>query len=111
MGITLTTRKRRSRHAVDGKGPLPGLEKPGKRPQLGVWEKAYNNTITGENWDYPEFKGWHAELYWVTLQNKEADFTVYTDRPAIYLGCYSRRSRSGDHNNTSPPFPPAISDS
>ncbi|HWK08013.1 MAG TPA: glycoside hydrolase family 2 TIM barrel-domain containing protein [Puia sp.] len=89
-----------------GRGPYRVWKNREKGPQLGVWEKAYNNTITGENWDYPEFKGWHAELYWVTLQNKEADFTVYTDRPAIYLGMLQpEKPGAAANNNTSPPFP------
>ena len=89
-----------------GRGPYRVWKNRRKGPQLGVWEKAYNNTITGENWDYPEFKGWHAELYWVTLQNKESDFTVYTDRPGIYLEMLQpEKPGAAGNNNTSPPFP------
>ncbi len=91
-----------------GRGPYRVWKNRLKGQQLGVWEKAYDNTITGENWNYPEFKGWHSELYWVMLQNKEADFTVYTDRPGIFLQMLKpEKPKAAGNNNTSPPFPEA----
>ncbi|HTI12654.1 MAG TPA: glycoside hydrolase family 2 TIM barrel-domain containing protein [Puia sp.] len=89
-----------------GRGPYRVWKNREKGQQFGVWEKAYNNTVTGESWGYPEFKGWHANLYWVTLQNKEADFTVYTDRPDVYLEMgQPEKPTAASNNNTSPPFP------
>lgn len=89
-----------------GRGPYHVWKNRLKGQQFGVWEKAYNNTITGESWKYPEFKGWHSELYWVKLQNKEADFTVYTDQQNIYLQMLQpQKAKAAANNNTSPPFP------
>jgi hypothetical protein len=89
-----------------GRGPYRVWKNRLKGQQFGVWEKAYNNTITGETWDYPEFKGWHSELYWVKLQNKESDFIVYTDRPGIFLEMGKPENPKGaGNNNTSPLFP------
>jgi len=89
-----------------GRGPYRVWKNRLKGQQFGVWEKAYNNTITGESWNYPEFKGWHSELYWVRLQNKESDFTVYTDQPNIFLEMLQPEKPAGaSNNNTSPPFP------
>ena len=89
-----------------GRGPYRVWKNRMNGQQLGVWHKDYNNTITGENWNYPEFKGWHSELYWVTLQNKESDFTVYTDRPGIFLEMLQpEKPGAAGNNNTSPPFP------
>ena len=89
-----------------GRGPYRVWKNRLKGQQLGVWQKAYNNTITGESWNYPEFKGWHAELYWVTLQNNEADFTVYTDHKNIFLEMMKpARPKGATNENTSPPFP------
>lgn len=89
-----------------GRGPYRVWKNRLKGQQLGVWEKAYNNTITGESWDYPEFKGWHSELYWVKLQNKESDFTIYTDQPDIFLEMLQpEKPKAAGNNNTSPPFP------
>ena len=89
-----------------GRGPYHVWKNRLKGQQLGVWEKTYNNTITGESWVYPEFKGWHSELYWVKLQNKESDFTVYTDQPNIYLGMMKpAKAKATINNSTNPPYP------
>ena len=89
-----------------GQGPYRVWKNRMKGQQYGVWQKAYNNTITGENWLYPEFKGWHANVGWVTIQNKEADFTVYTGKENIFLQMLKPEKPKGAKNeNTSPPFP------
>jgi hypothetical protein len=89
-----------------GRGPYRVWKNRLKGQQLSVWQKAYNNTVTGESWNYPEFKGWYSEMYWVKLQNKESDFTVYTDEPNIYLQMLKpQKPKAAGNNNTSPPFP------
>ncbi|MDQ6812313.1 MAG: DUF4981 domain-containing protein, partial [Bacteroidota bacterium] len=89
-----------------GRGPYRVWKNRLKGQQFGVWEKGYNNTITGQDWKYPEFKGWHSELYWVRLKNKESDFTIYTDQQNIYLQMLQpERAKASGNNNTSPPFP------
>ncbi|HUP14021.1 MAG TPA: hypothetical protein VM187_17495, partial [Niastella sp.] len=88
-----------------GRGPYRVWKNRLKGQQFGVWEKSYNNTVTGENWNYPEFKGWHSELYWVKLQNKEHDFTVYTDQPMYLQMLQPEKPQAAANNNTSPPWP------
>ncbi len=89
-----------------GAGPYHVWKNRLKGTQLGVWQKNYNNTITGETWVYPEFKGWHAGIYWATIQNKEADFTVYTQNENIYLQMLQPpKPKAAANNNTSPAFP------
>ncbi|MBC7947364.1 MAG: glycoside hydrolase family 2 [Chitinophagaceae bacterium] len=89
-----------------GRGPYRVWKNRMKGQQFGVWEKTYNNTITGESWNYPEFKGWHAELFWVTVRNKEHDFTVYTNQQNIFLEMLHPAKPKGQTNeNTSPSFP------
>lgn len=68
-----------------GRGPYRVWKNRMKGQEFGVWYKSYNNTITGASWDYPEFKGYHADLYWVVVENKESPFTVYTDDPSVFL--------------------------
>lgn len=77
-----------------------------KGQQLGVWQKAYNNTITGDNWIYPEFKGYFSELYWMQLQSTEGNFMVHTEQPTVYLQLLKpEKPKAAGNNNTSPPFP------
>ena len=71
-----------------GGGPYRVWKNRLRGANMGVWEKAYNNTITGESFEnliYPEFKGYHSNLYWATIQNKEQDFTVYSMSDGVYL--------------------------
>ncbi|WP_185957141.1 glycoside hydrolase family 2 protein [Gracilimonas mengyeensis] len=60
-------------------------------PQFGLWDKAYNNTITGySGYEYPEFKGFYSNLYKTTFQNKTApDFSVYSKSEDIFLRLFS----------------------
>lgn len=89
-----------------GRGPYHVWKNRLKGQQLNVWQKNYNNTITGESYNYPEFKGWYSELYWVTVQNKESDFTMYTENENIFFQMLQPAKQVGiRNNNTLPPFP------
>lgn len=75
--------------------------------QMGVWHKAYNNAVTGETWDYPEFKGYHAAWSWAVIENKEAPFTVFTENENTFLqmGKPKRPKDAPLNNNVVPEFP------
>ena len=89
-----------------GRGPYRVWKNRLKGQQFGVWHKDYNNTITGENWNYPEFKGYHADVYWVTIENKESPFTVYTTQNGTYFQMLKPAKPAGANNdNTNPAFP------
>ena len=58
----------------------------------GIWQKDYNNTVTGEYYHqliYPEFKGYHADLYWATLQSKTTPMTVYSETDGIFFRVFT----------------------
>jgi hypothetical protein len=90
-----------------GRGPYRVWKNRLRGQKFGVWQKAYNNTITGQTWDYPEFKGYHAEVNWVVIQNKESPFTVYTDNKNMYLQMLhpAREQDALKQNYVEPPFP------
>jgi len=90
-----------------GRGPYRVWKNRLKGQQFGVWHKAYNNTITGETWGYPEFKGYHAEVNWVTVENKEAPFTIYAADKNTYLQMLhpAREKDALSNNNVEPAFP------
>lgn len=89
-----------------GNGPYRVWKNRLKGGTLNVWQKGYNNTITGESWLYPEFKGYHANIYWVTIENKEKPFTIYTQDENIFLQMLKpQKPVSAPNNNTSPAFP------
>jgi len=70
-----------------GNGPYRVYKNRIKGVEFGLWEKAYNNTITGESgFEYPEFKGYHSEVYWAKITGKNSpDFKVYIQSKDIFL--------------------------
>ncbi|MEJ7559835.1 MAG: glycoside hydrolase family 2 TIM barrel-domain containing protein [Pedobacter sp.] len=89
-----------------GRGPFRVWKNRMKGQQLGVWHKNYNNAITGETWQYPEFKGYHAEVSWVVIENKESPFTVYTaDKNMFFQMLRPGKEKNALNDYASPQFP------
>ncbi len=93
-----------------GRGPYRVWKNRIRGMNVGIWQKDYNNTITGESYDaliYPEFKGYHANLYWATLESDNAPFTVYSATDGLYLRVFTPEEPTGrqDGINTMPDFP------
>ncbi len=90
-----------------GRGPYRVWKNRLKGQRFGVWHKAYNNTVTGQTWNYPEFAGYHAEVNWVVIENKESSFTVYTSDKNMYFQMLHppREMDALQNNNVEPPFP------
>jgi hypothetical protein len=109
------------RHATLGvsfdypEGQVTGLRWLGRGPYrvwknriagmaYGVWQKAYNDTRTGAEWVYPEFKGHHANLYWAVLETKELPITIVADTEDLFLRVLAPRY-GADAQFTAVPFP------
>lgn len=76
-----------------GKGPYRVWRNRQRGTAFGIWQKDYNNTITGEPVNgklvYPEFKGYHANMYWATIQSDSTPFTIYSETDGIYLRMFT----------------------
>ena len=68
-----------------GNGPYRVYKNRMKGVTLNTWNKPYNNAITGETWDYPEFKGYYSSFYGARIQTKESDFTVLCATDNVFL--------------------------
>lgn len=93
-----------------GRGPYRVWKNRVKGTNYAIWQKEYNNTITGESFEnlvYPEFKGYHANLYWATVRHKTAPFTVYSATDGLYFRLFTPQEPSGrqDGGKTMPDFP------
>jgi hypothetical protein len=89
-----------------GRGPYRAWKNRLKGQQIGVWQKAYNNTVTGDSWNYPEFKGYYADLHWMQLQTREGNFIIIPAQSGGYLQLLKpEKPQAALNNNTSPPFP------
>jgi hypothetical protein len=88
-----------------GRGPYRVWKNRMKGQQFGVWHKDYNNTITGASWNYPEFKGYHVDMYWAVIENKESPFTVYTDDQSVFLQMLKPGHSKYEHESLKAAFP------
>lgn len=91
-----------------GRGPYRVWKNRIKGSNFGVWEKAYNNTITGESFNnliYPEFKGYHGNLYWATLETTESPITIISGTPNLYFQLFKPAKPKFVAGGTFPPFP------
>ncbi|GAB3917653.1 glycoside hydrolase family 2 protein [Larkinella terrae] len=89
-----------------GKGPYRVWKNRMKGGALGVWEKAYNKTETGETpVVYPEFKGYHANLYWCRFETTGQPFTVVTDKEDAFFRLFTPAWKTDQWHNYEPVFP------
>ena len=89
-----------------GDGPYRVWKNRRAGARFGLHEKAYNNTVTGESWEYPEFKGYHANLHWVRLETEEGPFAIATASPGLFLHLFTPDAPAGAFNdNTAGRFP------
>ena len=72
-----------------GKGPYRVWQNRKEGPQYGYWQNDYNDPIPGESWDYPEFKGYFANVSWMQLTTDEGRFGIETLNSTI--GIYTPR--------------------
>lgn len=89
-----------------GTGPYRVWKNRMKGQAFGVWNKAYNTSETGEApWLYPEFKGYHAHMYWSELQLTMQSFRVVTPDEDVYLRLYTPAHKEDAWKNYDLVFP------
>lgn len=91
-----------------GRGPYRVWKNRIPGTNYGIWHKDYNNTVTGESYDnlvYPEFKGYHANMYWTTFESDTAPFTVYSRTDGIFYRVFTPEEPKGSAKRTMPEFP------
>ncbi len=89
-----------------GDGPYRVWKNRMKGTQFGLWTKQYNNTETGEApWIYPEFKGYHANLYWSVFNGDGHSFKVTTPNENIFLRLFTPAWKTDQWHNYEPIFP------
>lgn len=89
-----------------GEGPYRVWKNRMEGTRFGYWHKKYNNTVTGESWEYPEFKGYHADCRAVTLYTEEGCFSIVPSVPDLFLQMLNPlRAKADVNGNTEPPFP------
>lgn len=90
-----------------GNGPYRVWKNRMQGVELDVHLKDYNNTITGvPPLVYPEFKGYHSNLYWARIESKEQSFTIATSTEDVFLRLFTPDQPEKVFERVAPPFPP-----
>ncbi len=89
-----------------GNGPYRVWRNRLKGGTLGGWNKPYNDAITGERWEYPEFKGYYANFYGARVQTNEGGFTMLSASEDLFLRMFTPSPpKAAPNANTVPVFP------
>jgi len=76
-----------------------------KGNEFGVFNKIYNNTVTGETFDYPEFKGYYSNFYAVRVQTSELPFYIVSASGDLFLHLFTPQPAKFVKGGVSPSFP------
>lgn len=79
-----------------------------KGTQFGVFDKKYNNTVTGQSWDFPEFKGYYSNFYAVEIQTPEIPITIVSATDDLFLHLFTPATATnlrGVMGEMTPSFP------
>lgn len=88
-----------------GDGPYRVWKNRMKGTSLGVWDKTYNNTITGQGKVvYPEFKGYYSNLYWMKLQTTGQPVTIVCNSRDVFMRLFTPANPAKTYN-VAPAFP------
>lgn len=93
-----------------GKGPYRVWRNRRRGTNFGVWHKDYNNTVTGQPDDdgrliYPEFKGYHADVYDVRIESEEAPLRITSLTDGLYLRMFTPEEPEVRATDTMVEFP------
>lgn len=88
-----------------GDGPYHVWKNRMKGTSLNVWDKKYNNTMTGvPGMEYPEFKGYYSNLYWMKLNTTTQPITIVCDNRDVFMRLFTPATAKKPYN-TAPAFP------
>jgi hypothetical protein len=88
-----------------GNGPYRVWKNRMQGTTLDIWNKAYNNTITGEGKPvYPEFKGYFSNFYWMRLETANQPFTIVCANEDLFLRLFTPANPVKTYN-VAPAFP------
>jgi hypothetical protein len=69
-----------------GMGPYRVYKNRMEGGNVDVWEKPYNETVTGwTGFVYPEFKGYHADVRWATIDTNAGKITIVPETRGLAL--------------------------
>jgi len=79
-----------------------------KGTQFMVFDKKYNNSVTGQTWEYPEFKGYYSNFHAVEVKTKEQPITIVSATEDLFLHLFTPAKAGnlrGVRGEVDPAFP------
>lgn len=105
-GITFSWPEREVRGArLLANGPYHVWKNRLKGVTFDLYDKPYNNTITGQDFDYPEFKGYYSDFYGLQLETSGRPLTIVAATPGLYLRLFTPQLPVYRSENCEAPFP------
>jgi hypothetical protein len=89
-----------------GQGPYRVWKNRLAGQEVGVYYKTANDTDTGRQWCYPEFRGYHGQFQWAVLETTEAPITLATPARNMYFRLLTPSVTATNFPGVNPPFPP-----
>ena len=74
-----------------GRGPHRVWKNRMQGPWHDVWQRDHNDGITGQSWEYPEFKGYYADVRWLRLLTTEGPIHLVMATDELFLGLFVPR--------------------
>jgi hypothetical protein len=68
-----------------GRGPYRVWKNRQDGVEFDVWQKTANDTQTGASWEYPEFRGHHADFQWAVIDTTEVPITIVSGTEGLFL--------------------------
>lgn len=82
-----------------GEGPSHVWKNRLKGGHLDVFERLYNNVLPGTNtWNYPQFKGYFADVSWMEFNTVYGKFTVVAQEEDLFVRLFDFYGISGPKN-------------
>ena len=106
FGVTFSYPEEHVKKAIlIANGPYHVWKNRLKGTRFGIYEKEYNNTVTGESWNYPEFKGYYSDFYAVSLNTTGLPFTIIGASEDLFLHLFTPQKPRYAIGHVTPPFP------
>ena len=92
-----------------GRGPYRVWKNRQRGHNIDLWQKGYNRTITGRSvrgpLEYPEFKGYHGNVYWLRMESEKAPFTLYSATDGLFVKVFNPDEPEGAFSRLLPELP------
>lgn len=92
-----------------GQGPCRVWKNRLEGGRLDVFQRDYNQGVTGYVWEYPEFSGCYADLYWLELQTGAGAIRVFNAVEDLYFRVGPLRNGPNPQNAKIAPIPGDLS--